>query len=168
MAADATIEEPPVSTATATTRHEAAVETDLTRLSGEALDELYRGAAPGAVPRGVGRGTAIVAPSRRAGRLLAAFVRLTAWKGKQFDDDGRQLVNLVSPFGIRAIRADVYMGDSWLDGRPAIFIDYSKTSWLARWVHDEVREIEPGRYLGLVYLRRRRLPVRFALRFSAH
>ena len=139
---------------------------DLLGLSGAALDDRYRAGTVGPIPRGVGAGTAIVAPKTRAGRLLAAFVRATAWQGKVVDDDGTHLVNLISPLRRRAIRARVYEGDSWLDGGRSILIDYSKTSWIARWVHDEIREVEPGRYLGLVYLRRMRLPVRFVLDFA--
>ena len=134
--------------------------------SGAALDDLYRASTAGPIPRGIGVGTAILAPATRAGRLLATFVRATAWQGKVVDDDGTHLVNLVSPLRRHAIRARVYEGDSWLDGGRSIFIDYSKTSRLARRVHDEIREVEPGRYLGLVYLGRRRLPVRFTLDFA--
>lgn len=140
---------------------------DLLDLSGVELDELYRAGTTGPIPTGTGAGTAIVAPKSRITRLLARFVRATAWQGKVIDDDGTHLVNLVTPFRRRAIRARVYEGDSWLDGGRSIFIDYSTTSRVARWVHDEIREVEPGRYLGLVYLRRKRLPIRFALDFRA-
>ena len=44
----------------------------------------------------------------------------------------------------------MYEADSWFDGGRAIFIDYSQTSLVARWVHDEMREIGPDIYLGLV------------------
>jgi hypothetical protein len=115
----------------------------------------------------MGTGTAILGPPGVVGRALARFVRLVAWQGKMFDPDGTHLVNRISPFRLRAVRAQVYEDDSWLDGGRCISIDYSKTSWVARWVHDEIREIAPGRYLGVVYLRRHRLPVRFALEFSA-
>ena len=82
------------------------------------------------------------------------------------DRDGGHLVNLVSPLRMRAIKAKLYEGDSWLDGAPSIFIDYSTTSLVARWVHDEIREVAPGLFLGLVYVRKRRLPLRFALDFT--
>jgi hypothetical protein len=143
------------------------VEVDLLGLSGSALDELYRSGTVGPIPRGAGAGTAILVPPRRVGRLFAWFVRLAAWQGKVFDNDGTHLVNRISPFRLCAIRAQVYEGDSWFDGGRSIFIDYSKTSLVARWVHDEIREIGPGRYLGLVYLRRRRLPLRFVLEFGS-
>jgi hypothetical protein len=152
----------------ATALHSTGTEVDLLGLTGAALDELYRRAPAGPLPRGTGMGTAILLPGRRADRWLARFVRMSAWQGKVFDDDGRHLVNRLTPLRRRAIRASVYEDASWLDGRPSLFIDYSKTSRVARWVHDEIREIGPGRYLGLVYLRRRRLPVRFVLEFSAH
>ena len=38
-----------------------------------------------------------------------------------------------------------------------IVIDYSSTSLLARKVRDEIREVEPGVYLGLVWWGKRRL-----------
>lgn len=139
---------------------------DLLDLSGAALDARYRAGTVGPIPRGKGAGTAILFPQTRVGRLLATIVRATAWQGKVIDDDGTHLVNLISPLRRRAIRARVYEDRSWLDGGRSIFIDYSKTSRIARWVHDEIREVEPGRYLGLVYLRRTRLPVRFALDFT--
>ena len=139
---------------------------DLLRLSATDLDDLYRGGTVTAIPRGTGSGTAIIAPGRGIGRILAKITSLTAWQGKVIDRDGSHLVNKVSPLRLRAVKARVYEGDSWLDGAPAIFIDYSTTSLIARWVHDEIREVAPGLFLGLVYLRRRRLPLRFVLDFS--
>ena len=139
---------------------------DLLRLSAADLDDLYRGGTAAEIPRGTGAGTAIFAPGRGVGRVLAKITARTAWQGKAIDPDGRHLVNLVSPLRRRAIKARVYEGDSWLDGAPAIFIDYSTTSWIARWVHDEIREVGPALYLGIVYVRRRRLPLRFVLDFS--
>lgn len=140
---------------------------DLLRISGPDLDDLYRGGTVIEIPRGPGAGTAIFAPGRAVGRLLAKITARAAWQGKVIDRDGTRLVNLVSPLRRRAIAAKVYEADSWLDGDRAIFIDYSETSMVARWVHDEIREIAPDLYLGLVYVRSRRLPLRFVLDFSA-
>ena len=72
------------------------------------------------------------------------------------------LVNKLTPFGVRAVRAKVYIGDSWLDGNKAIIFDYSKTSFIAQGIRDEIREVEPGVYLGKVWWRATRL-VDFAL-----
>ena len=43
-----------------------------------------------------------------------------------------------------------------------IVLDYSKTSRVAGSVRDEIREIAPGLYIGVVY-GERRLPIRFSL-----
>ena len=138
---------------------------DLLALSGADLDDLYRKNTTEAIPRGTGVGTAIFVPGRKIGRILAKMTTLVAWQGKVIDDDGSQLVNLVSPLRRRAVRANLYQSDSWDDGARCIVIDYSKTSLCARWVRDEIREVAPGLFLGLVYLRKRRLPVRFVLDF---
>ena len=96
---------------------------------------------------------------------MAAVARLLYWQGKEFDASTGTLRNLITPFGVRAITASVYEDRSWHDGRPCIVLDYSKTSRVAHWVRDEIRQVEPGVYLGLVYWGRRRLPVRFTLVF---
>lgn len=130
-------------------------------MSRERLDELYREAEPGEIPRGDTRGTAIVAGSSFA-RGLARFARLVAWQGKVFDiftEDGSAgvLVNKVTPLGLKLVVAKVYRGPSWMDARETIIIDYSKTSLLFRAVRDEIREIEPGVYLGKVWLGKKRI-----------
>jgi hypothetical protein len=47
--------------------------------------------------------------------------------------------------------AKVYKDESWMDGRETIVIDYSKTSFVANKIRDEIREVEPGIYLGKVW-----------------
>ena len=141
--------------------------TELTTTPGSQLDELFATAPAGAFPVGIGSGQALIATGSLAGRPLVAFVRLLAWRGKEFDDEGRTLLNLIGPLGNRAIKAEVYSDVSRLDGRPCIVLDYSKASRVARWVRDEIREIAPGLYLGLVYVRSKRAPLRFSLRFDA-
>jgi hypothetical protein len=65
-----------------------------------------------------------------------------------FDDAGVGLVN--QWLGVRAVRASVGYGPSWLDGGPSIVVDYAATSRVWRDVRDEVREVAPGLYLGHV------------------
>jgi len=138
------------------------VRTRLTRLSPAHLDELFRNSFAGPIPAGDTRGTALIAPGTRLAAPLARLVRLIAWQGKVFDPATGTLRNKISPFGIRAIVAKVYADRSWLDGQPCIVLDYSRTSLLAHWVRDEIREVAPGRYLGLVFLGRVKL-IHFAL-----
>jgi hypothetical protein len=135
--------------------------------SREELDEVYRQAEPGTIPTHDTLGTAILAGSKFAGP--AAFLaRIFAWKGKVFDlfsSDGQSgiLVNKIGPFGFKFIVAKVYRDTSWLDGKPTIVIDYSKTSFVAKLIRDEIREVEPGVYLGKVWWGKKRV-LDFALK----
>lgn len=130
-------------------------------LSREELDDIYLHATPGPLPTGDTRGTAIVAGSLLP-RTLARVAKLFAWQGKVFDifaDNGNAgvLVNKITPFGLNFIVAKVYRDKSWLDQRDTIVIDYSKTSFVARIIRDEIRQIEPGLYLGKVWWRNTRV-----------
>lgn len=130
------------------------VETWLNK-SREELDEIYRNAMPGNIPSGDTHGTAILAGSAFS-KIIAAFARLLAWQGKVFDlfcpgGQAGLLVNKITPFSLSFIVAKVYRDKSWLDGKDTIVIDYSKTSFVAKVIRDEIREIEPGVYLGKVW-----------------
>jgi hypothetical protein len=151
---------------TATTSARSPNATGLADMASGELDDIFGAAPAGDMPIGKGFGTALVAPGTRFGRAMAAVARLLYWQGKEFDPSTSTLRNLITPFGVRAISASVYEDRSWHDGRPCIVLDYSKTSKVARWVRDEIREVEPGVYLGLVYWGRRRLPVPFTLVFG--
>lgn len=127
----------------------------------EQLDDLYRRAEPGRIPNGDTRGTPIVAGSAFA-HGLATFARWFVWQGKVFDmfaEDGSAgvLVNKVTPLGLSFVVAKVYRAPSWMDGKDTIVIDYSSTSFFFRAVRDEIREIEPGLYLGKVWLGKTRV-----------
>lgn len=124
---------------------------DLLEMSQEALDDLFRAAEPGAIPDGEAKGTAIIAPGTRFSEEIAQLVSVFAWQGKVFDAERGVLRNHILPFGLKAIVATVYFGDSWLDQKPCIVIDYSDTSLIASRVRDEIRLIGPGLYLGKVY-----------------
>jgi hypothetical protein len=128
------------------------------------LGELFRTGAAGAIPDGRGRGTVLLGTGGITARLAAALGYALAWRGKVFDAREARLKNLVTPLAIRAIEAAVYQQDSWYDGEPCIVLDYSKTSLLARKIRDEIREIAPGVFLGLVFWGRRHI-LDFALDF---
>jgi hypothetical protein len=136
---------------------------ELIDLDRRELDELFRASPAGGIPAGDTAGTALLG-SRHAGvsRTAARAVGRLVWKGKVFDRERGELLNKVTPFAVRAVRARVYVAASRLDGREAIVLDYSKTSLLARSVRDEIREVAPGVYLGLAFWRGRTV-VRFAL-----
>jgi hypothetical protein len=100
------------------------------------------------------RGTAIVAGSPFS-KTIALLARLFAWQGKIFDifamdNTAGVLINKITFFSVTFVVAKVYRDASWLDGRPTIVIDYSKTSFFCKQVRDEIREVEPNVYLGKV------------------
>ncbi|HET7007826.1 MAG TPA: hypothetical protein VFK65_20140 [Candidatus Binatia bacterium] len=136
----------------------------LLTLSQAELDKLFTESPVGNIPDGEAEGTAIVAPGTTYSSNIARFVSNFAWQGKVFDAKKGVLKNKILPFGLNAILAKVYKGPSWLDGKECIVLDYSDTSIVAQWIRDEIREIEPGLYLGKVYWDKTRL-IDFALKF---
>jgi hypothetical protein len=135
-------------------------------MSGEQLDEIFRNSSTGDIPRGQGEGTAIVAPGTKISDEIAWVVNLFTWKGKVFDPVKGELINMIGPDGHRMIVAKVYKGKSWFDEKECIVLDYSKTSLIAHWIRDEIREVAPGIYLGIVYWGKKKL-IHFALKFPA-
>ena len=128
------------------------------------LDELFTASPAGDIPSGEAEGTAIIAPGTRYTESIAKMVNFFGWQVKVFDPAHGVLKNKVSPFGIQAIVAQVYKGDSWLDQKECVVLDYSKTSVVAHWIRDEIRLISPAFYLGKVYWGKERL-IDFCLKF---
>lgn len=124
---------------------------DLLDLTQDEVDELFRDSEPGPIPSGEAEGTAIIAPGTVLSEPAAVIAHLFAWKGKIFDPVKGRLINEVGPFGHLAVPAKIYLGESWLDHRAAIVLDYSEGSMLARHIRDEIRLIAPGLYLGVAY-----------------
>ena len=131
------------------------------------LDELFRKSPAGTIPDGEGTGTAIVWPGTLRAKLVAWFARWFFWQGKIFDASRNCLRNRVSVFGVPAIEARVYKDKSWFDGQECIVIDYSKTSFVAKAIRDEIREVAPGLYLGQVFVGTSRTPfIKFSISFQ--
>jgi len=133
-------------------------------MSQQQLDDLFRASPPGDLPDGEAEGTAIIAPGTRYTESIARIINFFGWQGKVFDGSKGLLKNKVSMFGVQAIVAKVYLGESWLDNKPCIVLDYSDTSIVAQWIRDEIRLIGPGLYLGKVYWDKERL-IDFCLKF---
>ena len=137
---------------------------ELMKMTQAQLDELFSSVPAGQIPSGEAEGTAIVAPGTDFTPAIAKFVNLFAWQGKVFDPEHGVLRNRITSFGLHAIIAKVYKGESWLDKKECIVLDYSQTSMVAQWIRDEIREVAPGVYLGKVYWSNKRL-IDFALEF---
>ena len=138
---------------------------DLLKMSQTELDDLFKKSDPGPIPDGAAEGTAIIAPGTVYSHEIAKLVNLFAWQGKTFDAKHGVLRNRILAIGLNAIVAEVYKGPSWLDGKECIVLDYSKTSLVAQWIRDEIRQIGPKTYLGKVYWDKKRL-IDFALQFE--
>jgi hypothetical protein len=135
---------------------------DLARLTPDELRALYlRGTVPGALAvldgdlvgrmlavRGAGRGVALRALAAVAGS--PGFV----WGGKSF-----HAVDAATGKGINRVRLAgrhrlfpfrTLFGPSVIDGGPCVILDYDDPDnpGFIRAIHDEVREVDPGLYLG--------------------
>ena len=137
---------------------------ELLDMSPDELDDVFRGSPAGPIPAGKSDGIALFAPGTRVSRPAAKVVRAVAWKGKVFNPEGGDLRNRIGPPGSLAIRAKVFSGKSWFDGKESIILDYRETSRVAHWIRDEIRMIDTGTYLGIVYWDHTRI-LRFALQF---
>lgn len=110
------------------------------------LEELYRRSPPAPNLRCFHAGQAF----RRHGDGISHGSGLL-WKGKVFDGCG-SMVNRWC-LGLEGVPANVCEGASWLDGKPSLILDYrgsSKVIW--RNARDEIRQVGPGLYLGIMYV----------------
>ena len=137
----------------------------LLAMSQAQLDDLFMKSPAGEIPNGAAKGTAIIAPGTVFSKEIAEMVNLFTWQGKTFDGPHGVLTNRVSILGFNAIVAEVYKGESWLDKKECIVLDYSKTSTVAHWIRDEIRLVGPNFYLGVVYWAQKRL-IHFCLEFN--
>jgi len=129
------------------------------------LATLFGSGRVGSVPDGHGRGTVLIGTGGITSRLAAAAAYALAWRGKMVNARAGRLKNILTPRNIQAIEAVIYKQDSWYDGDPCIVLDYSKTSLVARQIRDEIREIAPGVFLGLVFWGRHHI-LDFSLDFT--
>ena len=137
----------------------------LQTMTPDELDELFKQSPAGEIPDGEADGTVLVASGTDLTGPVAGLIHLVGWKGKVFDRGKGELLNKISPLGIEAVRARVYKEASWFDGEETIVLDYSRTSFFARKVRDEIREVAPGLFLGLVYWKKDKV-LHFSLDFG--
>ena len=125
----------------------------LIRMSRCQLLAVYRSGTPTtAPPAGFAKGYPIFEPGKRL-TVARTYATRLLWQGKEFNCQGDMMVNRVFG-GVKAVKAQVFPGESWYDGGPALVFDYQCTSKLFASVRDEVREVAPGVFLGLTYIRK--------------
>lgn len=128
------------------------------------LDDLFSSSPSGDIPNGEAQGTAIIAPGTTFSAEIASLINIFGWQGKTFDAEHGTLRNRILAFGLNAIVAEVYKATSWFDNKECIVLDYSKTSLVAEHIRDEIRQIDKGFYLGIVYWNKAKT-IHFALQF---
>ena len=139
---------------------------DLVRKTAPELDALYASGTVPPIPEGRVSGRAIYYPGTNLAVPMSRGARLV-WQGKVFDSANATAVNKF--FGIRTVPGRLYQGVSWLDGAPALILDYQGTSRIYANYRDEIRQVGPGLYLGLMHDRRAsppKLKMYFALEQS--
>ncbi len=107
-------------------------------------------------------------------RGLASFSgsRKFPWAGKSFTSDDAthgKGINRIRLWGRhRLFPFETSIGKSVIDGAPAVVLDYDLVDNPAaiRAVHDEVREVAPGLFLGPACIKRRNGPPFVALWFA--
>ena len=128
---------------------------DLVRMSPAELDGLYRSASVGVIPCGKVKGRVIISPGSRLAPTTSKVARIW-WQGKVFREDGSTAINRFA--GIRIVEGSTYVGQSWMDGRPSLLLDYQHTSRLYRNIRDEIRQVGPDLYLGAMFERTQPTP----------
>ena len=119
-------------------------------MSPDELTRLYAFSLPGTMPDGDSLGMAIILPGTRLGGILSSIANYV-WKGKVLDRQRGRVVNKI--LGRHLVKAQLFAGPSWRDGKESIIIDYRRTSFVAFFIRDEIRLAEPGVYLGRCYFR---------------
>jgi hypothetical protein len=132
-------------------------EIDLLAMRNAELDELFRASPAGVVPDGTMRGTVVALPGTPLAAPVAALSHALLWKGKVVSRRRGLVKNELTPLRLRLVKALVGPGPSWVDARPCVVLDYSRTSQVARLVRDELRLVGPHLYLGVVWLGHRRV-----------
>jgi hypothetical protein len=122
---------------------------DLVRSDRATLEGLYSKGGVVAPPPGFAPGRAIPDPGSRKTVRKSKVIGIL-WKGKVFSD-GHMINRLAG--GREAVTASVYVGESWLDGKPSLILDYAGSKRFGD-VRDEMREVSPGVFVGLTYVRK--------------
>jgi hypothetical protein len=141
-------------------------EPQLLSMSEKELDDLFSTSPSGDIPNGEAQGTAIIAAGTPFTSEIASLINTFTWQGKSFDAAHGTLRNRILAFGLNAIVAQVYKAASLFDNKECIVLDYSQTSLVAKHIRDEIRQIGPGMYLGLVFWDKKKT-IHFALQFPA-
>jgi hypothetical protein len=120
----------------------------LQRMGPDELHKLFVHAEVGRPLVGQAYGRVLCLCDKRLPRLKVRLAN-AAWRGKSATEDGWFTNRWI---GNRdAISSCYVIGPSWVDGRPAVVMEYPPGTPLFENTHDELREVAPGLYLGPLY-----------------
>ncbi|MEZ4439688.1 MAG: hypothetical protein R3B72_11400 [Polyangiaceae bacterium] len=144
--------------------------------SADELERLYRGARAPSLDnlRGDLRGrmldNVLFGGPIAEGLRRFASTELFPWRGKSFapvDRDHGEGINRIFSDRLRRFTFSTFIGRSRAGDFDAVQLDYDRSDnpWVIRQVKDEIRELEPGLYLGQAYFAfpRERLVLYFGL-----
>ena len=122
----------------------------LGKMSTSQLEELYRNGKVFEPSDGYLKGRAFPKPDKLGHQLRSEAIGLV-WKGKNIYTNEAIMLNQVGKK--QKVAASISKEESWLDGKPSVIFDYASGPKWAQKARDEVREIAPGLYLGIMYFR---------------
>lgn len=123
----------------------------LQRMSTCELMTIYKAAELGRPLNGTAKGRLVNLTDRVAPRLKVRMANIT-WRGKMGQSSDGYFINRWVG-NINWIDSHYVIGPSWIDGKPAVIMEYPPGTPLFWNMHDELREVAPGLYLGPVYHR---------------
>jgi hypothetical protein len=99
---------------------------------------------------GVARGRLLTLTDPKRPRLKVRMAN-SVWRGKAAEEDGHFINRWIG--GVRWIGSEYVIGPSWIDGKPAVIMEYPPGTPLFANMHDELREICPGLFMGPIFER---------------
>ena len=117
-------------------------------LSCDELLDLFRHSDMGRPLVGVTRGRLLVSTDKHFPRFKVRLANMV-WRGKTAEEGGYFINRWIGNHTF--IDSHYVIGPSWVDGRPAILVEYPPGTPLFANLHDELREISPGLYLAPLF-----------------
>ncbi len=136
----------------------------LLAMSQQQLDDIFGSSPAGDVPSGEAQGTAIIASGTVFSSEIAEVISLFGWKGKTFDAVHGTLRNRLLAFESTPSSPRSTKAPAGSTARSASCSITRRTSTVASHIRDEIRQIGPGMYLGIVFWDKKRT-IHFALQF---
>jgi hypothetical protein len=120
----------------------------LQKMSIEQLTDIFTQAELNNPLVGVARGRLLAVTDERMPRLKVRMAN-SFWRGKDAQEDGHFVNRWIG--GIHWLSSEYVIGPSWIDGKPAMLIEYPPGTPLFANMHDELREICSGLYMGPIF-----------------